>query len=495
VGPQGGRSVNAGDIAGTVSGPEPGLDSDDPLDSGGAVQLLVVDDEQDMESLFRLRFRRDIRAGRLTFRFFNDPVAALEAVNQDESLEVVITDLNMPGLHGLDLIGAIETMDRPVKVIVLTAYGDILNIRAAMMRGAFDFLMKPLDVDDLRTTLSKAVTITRRLRDGIDAAERVEELGERNRLVEEVFGRHVSRDVMAHLLASDTGAGLSERRHLTLLMADIRGFSHMVEALEPEEAVASLNDYLQTATEIILSHNGTIIEILGDGLLVFFGAPVEDEKAPEHAACAALELQLAMDSLNDRHREQGWPEMAVGIGIHTGTAVVGTIGSALRQKYAALGSSVNLVARIEDQTLGGQVLVSADTLEALGAMARTWGEPGELVLKGISDPVLVHDLVGLGEPYELALPERFGGLEVLEPPGAGEIGQVVRNRIGRLLPAAVVAIGPNAVEVQSELDADRLDEVVLRYEGRELYGKVNEAGDGRLLVAVTSIAGGAESDG
>ncbi len=197
-----------------------------------------------MESLFRLRFRRDIRAGRLTFRFFNDPVAALEAVNQDESLEVVITDLNMPGLHGLDLIGAIETMDRPVKVIVLTAYGDILNIRAAMMRGAFDFLMKPLDVDDLRTTLSKAVTITRRLRDGIDAAERVEELGERNRLVEEVFGRHVSRDVMAHLLASDTGAGLSERRHLTLLMADIRGFSHMVEALEPEEAVASLNDYL-----------------------------------------------------------------------------------------------------------------------------------------------------------------------------------------------------------------------------------------------------------
>ena len=146
-----------------------------------------------------------------------------------------------------------------------------------------------------------------------------------------------------------------------------------------------------------------------DGLLVFFGAPVEDEKAPEHAACAALELQLAMDSLNDRHREHGWPEMAVGIGIHTGTAVVGTIGSALRQKYAALGSSVNLVARIEDQTLGGQVLVSADTLEALGAMARTWGEPGELILKGISDPVLVHDLVGLGEPYELALPERFGG--------------------------------------------------------------------------------------
>ena len=469
-------------------GPDGGESDEDLV---GAVQLLVVDDEVDMESLFRLRFRRDIRDGRLSFRFFNDPAKALDAVAEDPSLEVIITDLNMPGIHGLDLIERVETLDRPVKVIVLTAYGDIQNIRAAMMRGAFDFLMKPLDVEDLRVTLAKAAAITRRLRAGLDAAERARMLDERNQFVEEVFGRHVSKDVMSHLLTSPSGLGISERRELTFLMADIRGFSHMVESMEPEDAIAALNSYLQAATEVILSHNGTVIEILGDGLLVFFGAPVEDPKSPEHAACAALELELAMEQLNARHREKGYPEMAVGIGVHTGAAVVGTIGSSLRQKYAALGRSVNLVARIEEQTLGGQVLVSGATLDALGPLAMTRDTPYEVRLKGMAAPVPVFDLVGLGSPYDLTLPDRFSDLVEVDPPREAEIALVLNNRISRMHTAKIHAASKNALRLVSGLSADRLDEVVVVDEGRELFGKVSgfEPETSEMLVAITSVAG------
>ena len=114
-----------------------------------------------------------------------------------------------------------------------------------------------------------------------------------------------------------------------MLLADIRGFSRLSKELPPEQVVRVLNGYLEVAVERILARGGTINEILGDGLLVFFGAPIHDDAAAEHAVAAALELQLAMAELNERHRLAGLPELAIGIAIHTGEAVVGTVGSAL----------------------------------------------------------------------------------------------------------------------------------------------------------------------
>jgi adenylate cyclase len=462
----------------------------DASTSPEVIHLVVVDDEVDMESLFRLRFRREINEGSLEFSFFNNPVDALEAVAKDPSFDVVITDLNMPEIHGLDLIDKVETMNRPLKVIVLTAYGDIRNIRAAMMRGAFDFLMKPLDVEDLRVTLNKAVTITRRLREGLAAASRARFLSDRNRFIEDVFGRYVSKDVMTHLLASPSGRGASERRDLTLMMVDIRGFTHMVEDLDPEDSVAILNNYLETATQIILSHNGTIIEIMGDGLLVFFGAPVDDPEAAEHAACAALELMQAMEDLNQVHRMKGYPDLALGIGVHTGGAIVGTIGSSLRQKYAALGSSVNLVSRIEDQTIGGQVLISESTLAALGDLALTRGSPYELRLKGFAHPVMVHNLVGLKGSYDISLPDRMLDIVRFDPPPEATIALVVNNRISHHQPASILAGSDAALHLVTELPVEVFDEVVVIDSSREMFGKVFETtpAASEVLVAITSMS-------
>ena len=456
---------------------DPASDSEEPPGSPEPVELLVVDDEEDVEALFRLRFRKELRRDELRLRFLSDPVAALNVIETDPDIEVVVTDLNMPGMNGLELIEHVDRLGRDLKTIVLTAYDDMANIRAAMMRGAFDFQVKPLQIDDLRATINKAVELVRALRAGDAAIQKASELDAHNQFIEEIFGRYVSHDVKTHLLASPEGFGRSERRMLTVLMADIRGFTTLADLLAPEYAVEMLNGYLETASEVILRRNGTINEILGDSLLVFFGAPLQDELAAEHAVAAAVELQLAMAELNDRHRSKDLPGLEIGIGIHTGEALVGTIGSRHRQKYAAVGKNVNLVSRIEGQTLGGQILVSEATRSAVGDSLETSGQV-QLRLKGVADPVTVHEVRGLGAPYGLRLHRSRAQLVELSEPRAAVIYPISNERVGQAQEGEILATSPDASRVRCSVELEAGEEILLRDNGSERSARVTH--DGRL---------------
>lgn len=459
------------------------------------VRLLVVDDEEDTEALFRGRFRKELRRGEYDLMFSTDPVHALKIVDENPDLEVLVTDLNMPQMNGLELLAEVAKLRRPMKTIVLTAYHDLANIRAAMRRGAFDFQVKPLDPEDLRTTISKAVTNVRELKAGEQARQQALDLAKQNRRVESIFGRYVSEDVKSHLLASPEGHQGGERRTLTVLMADIRGFSRMSDTLPPERVVQVLNSYLERAADVILKHNGTINEILGDGLLVFFGAPVADAAATEHATAAALELQIAMHDLNARHAEEGLPELAIGIGIHTGEAVIGTIGSQRRQKYAAVGKNVNLVGRIESNTVGGQILLSDWAYQEISDIARTSGS-FRVRVKGFADPILVHDIKGLGGRYNLQLPNANRDLTRLSTPMPISLAVIKDKVVGEPHPAEVVAGGDEAVRIHTEFVVAPFDDLLLqvadfRVDG-EVFAKVVEcdvrAGVCDLLAVYTSIS-------
>ena len=228
-----------------------------PFETTDPIKLLVVDDEPDVITLFELRFRHEIESGEFSMRYASNGSEALDVASTDPELEVVVTDLNMPGMSGLELLARLDELHRPVKTIVLTAYGDMANIRTAMMRGAFDFQVKPLDIDDLRTTIRKASTIVRDLRAGEDARRRAVTLEERNRYLTEVFGKYVSDDVVEQLLAAPDGIELGgETRTLTLLLADIRGFTRLAKELPPEQVVRVLNGYLEVAVERILAARG-----------------------------------------------------------------------------------------------------------------------------------------------------------------------------------------------------------------------------------------------
>ncbi|CAM4151726.1 Adenylate cyclase 2 [Mycobacterium basiliense] len=461
------------------------------LNSQQPARLLVVDDGEGVEALFRGRFRKELRRGEYELSFSKDPVQALQIVGNSPDIEVLVTNLNMPQMNGLDLLTEVAKLGRPLKTIVLTACNDLANIRAAMMRGAFDFQLTPLDLEDLRVTISKAVTIVRELQAGEAAHQRALELADQNRRVENIFGRYVSEEVKTHLLACPEGHQNSERRTLTMLMADIRGFTRLSEILSPERALQVLNAYLERATDVVLRWNGTINEILGDGLLVFFGVPNSDGEAAEHAVAAALELQLAMDELNVSHRERGLPELGIGIGVHTGEAVVGTIGSPRRQKYTAIGKNVNLVARIESNTVGGQVLVSQSTHREICHISQTSGT-FKVRVKGLTEPIDVYDIRGLGGKYDLHLPIVNRSVTHLAVPRPIGIAVIKNKIIGAVHPAEVTGTGEEAVQIRTDTEISPFSDLVLDVSGAQVFAKAIECSfrDGvyDVVAVYTSVA-------
>lgn len=189
-----------------------------------------------------------------------------------------------------------------------------------------------------------------------------EQLELRNRFIRETFGRYLADEVVATLLESPTGVRLGgEKRKITMMMADLRGFTSLSERLAPERVVAILNRYLATMVKIIKQYGGTIDEFIGDAIFVLFGAPIWQEDDAQRAVACAVAMQLAMAEVNDQNGQEDLPEVEMGIGIHTGQVVLGNIGSPERMKYGVVGRHVNLASRIQSYTTGGQILISETT--------------------------------------------------------------------------------------------------------------------------------------
>ena len=221
--------------------------------------------------------------------------------------------------------------------------------------------------------------------------------------IRETFGRYVSDDVVAILLSSPEALALGgELRKVTVLMSDLRGFTALAERLSPEDAITFLNGYLQTMVDLILHYRGTINEIMGDGILVIFGAPTAAANDTERAVACALAMQLAMDGVNARSRERGLPEVEMGIGIHTGDVIVGNIGSQRRMKYAAVGTHVNLTGRIESYTTGGQILISESTRQEVASLVGV-SRQLQIEAKGVRQTLTVWEVTGIGGVHALFL--------------------------------------------------------------------------------------------
>jgi adenylate cyclase len=220
--------------------------------------------------------------------------------------------------------------------------------------------------------------------------------------VRDTFGRYLTDEVVTAVLKSGLQMG-GEKRKVTMMMTDLRGFTSLSERLAPEQVVAMLNGYLGAMTEVINRYRGTIDEFIGDAIFVLFGAPLQEDDDAERAVACALAMQLAMSGVNDNNRRDGLPDLEMGIGIHTGEVVVGNIGSAKRMKYGVVGSHVNLTARVQSHTTGGQVLVTAATQREITAALMTSKEIS-IKAKGMERPVPVCEVLGIGGRHTLQLP-------------------------------------------------------------------------------------------
>ncbi len=215
-------------------------------------------------------------------------------------------------------------------------------------------------------------------------------LRERERLKTN-FARYVSAVVLEKILHSETPAKVEgERRKITVMFSDIRHFTQMAEALPPEQVVALLNQYFDRMIDVIFANYGTLDKFIGDGIMVEFGTPLDDPLQEEHAVTAAFGMSEALKKLNEEWKGQAKKPFEIGIGIHTGLAIVGNIGSERRMEYTAIGDTVNVASRLEQLTkqLQHEILISETTYMALQRKFRC-RNLGLIQLPGRTEPIHV----------------------------------------------------------------------------------------------------------
>jgi adenylate cyclase len=281
--------------------------------------------------------------------------------------------------------------------------------------------------------------------------EKLESLRQRD-FTRATFGRYLSNEVVEELMESPEGLKMSgEMREVTFLVSDLRGFTSLSSRLSPREVINILNSYLEPMVEIIARYRGTVDEFQGDGILVFFGAPLSASDDPERAVACAIEMQNKMVEINKEQLRNNLPELTMGIGINTGEVVVGNIGSEKRSKYGAVGTAINTTYRIESYTTGWQILISQDTYEKVRSKVRV-RRTVETQFKGIDHPITLYDIIGMEGNYQISLaekePQLFADLESPLPISCFLMEGKTVSEMN--IPGCITRLGASAAEVSLE---------------------------------------------
>ena len=227
---------------------------------------------------------------------------------------------------------------------------------------------------------------------------------ERLRLIDfirDTFGRYLSKKLVDEILETPEGQKIGGRTEtVTILMSDLRGFTSLSETRDPEEMVKLLNRYLERMSKVILAYDGVIDEFIGDAILAVFGVPETRDDDAERAVACGLAMQNALMELNQEIVSKGYPPLEMGVGINTGTVIVGNIGSELRAKYGIVGSAVNEAARIESNTTGGQVLIGESTYRLVKDLVNA-DSPQTVMMKGLKKPLVSYPVSAIGPPYDV----------------------------------------------------------------------------------------------
>jgi adenylate cyclase len=351
--------------------------------------ILVVDDEPDLEALVTQKFRRQIRDGAISFVFARDGVEALRSLEARPDVDLVVSDINMPRMDGLSLLQKLQEADDKKSTIIVSAYGDMSNIRTAMNRGAFDFLTKPIDFADFEATIGKTIRHVEMLRD----ARRRQADAER---AHAALSRFFSPQI-ASRLAMDSGTEMSvHRRDIATFFTDITGFTSLSETIAPETLISLLNDYIGAMTEIVFTHEGTVAKIIGDAIQVLFNAPGDQPDYAARAVACALDLDAWAEEFRRTCNAKGVAVGATRFGIHAGPALVGNFGGGRLFEYTAYGDTVNAAARLQsaNKRLGTRICVSAAVVEGVSNFR---GRPiGDLMLRGRSEPLRAYEPLSEG---------------------------------------------------------------------------------------------------
>jgi len=452
------------------------------------ITVLLVDDQLLIGEVVRrmLTKEKDI-----SFHYCQNPDNAIDMACQIHPT-VILQDLHMPSERvGLALLRQFKTdpATLDVPLIILSTNETPLIKAETFFQGANDYIVK------LPDRLEVIARIRYHSRGYINLLERNEayrallksqkQLEVRNRFIRKTFGRYISDEIVEAVLETPGGLKLGgEKRIVTVLMADLRGFTSLSEEVSAENVVDMLNIFLEAMTEIILKYHGTINTFIGDAIMVVFGAPEKrnDDDAMRAVTCA-LAMQKKMSDVNKQCIIKRYPQLKMGIGINTGEVVAGNIGSQKRLKYDFIGHNVNIAARIEAYSIGGQILISEKTLEAC-QLKLTVASQMQVVAKGIKKPIVIYDITGVNDDDSLCLVSQEK-LTLIQLDKSFPVHMTIidsENRGGSIVfQGAVLKLGPAAAEIKASRNCRHLTNLSLSLVDTdkkrltsESYGKVTE---------------------
>ena len=343
-------------------------------------KILVVDDEPDLESLIKQRFRKKIRENEYEFIFARNGNHALEQLKKHTEVEIVLCDINMPEMDGLTLLTKLNEKHHLLKSIMVSAYGDMENIRVAMNRGAFDFITKPINFEDLEVTMEKTIKHVMQIRQTMKA------LKENN-----ILKMYVDETVLNFMSGKEYESSLkaNETIDATVAFIDICGFTKITEKESPDTVVNLLNSYFDIIVKEVLEQDGIIDKFMGDAVMAVFSGEYHLDRAID--ACLSVRDKISKISAKNSPGEY---KPNVSIGINGGEIVSGNIGSIdlRRLDFTVIGDPVNLALRLQTAAEEGQILITEASYEKVKESFKC-EKVGELNLKNKKEKVMAYSVV------------------------------------------------------------------------------------------------------
>jgi adenylate cyclase len=339
-------------------------------------KILVADDEPDLQVLIKQKFRQKIREQQYEFLFALNGNEALDQIQQHPDIAIVLSDINMPEMDGLTLLARLNEVSPLTKTVIVSAYGDMDNIRTAMNRGAFDFITKPVNFEDLQLTMEKTINHVAQLKETLRAIKENNIL--KMYVDENVLSFMGSREFESSLMANETVEA-------TVAFIDICSFTSISETEAPDTVVTLLNKYFDLMVKEIIAQNGIIDKFIGDCIMAVFKGPYHLDRAID--ACLAINNIETLPVINNFLPK-------VSIGINSGEMISGNIGSATlkRLDYTVIGDTVNIAQRLQGVAATGQILINDICYEKV-KQSFNCNKIGSASLKNKADALVLYEVL------------------------------------------------------------------------------------------------------
>lgn len=344
-------------------------------------KILVVDDEADLEMLVKQKFRKKIRENIYEFIFAQNGEEALKKVIEHPDLEIILSDINMPVMDGLTLLSRLPEANPLLKAVVVSAYGDMQNIRTAMNRGAFDFICKPVDFEDLEVTMEKTIVHVKQLQETLKAIK------ENN-----ILKMYVDENVLNFMASKEFESTIlkNELLEASVLFIDVCGFTAITEQIPANDVVAILNGIFDEIVKEIIAQSGHVDKFMGDAVMAVFRGEYHLDRAID----VALSVKEKISNIEITLKGDKKYKPQISIGVNSGEMVSGNIGSASlkRLDYTVIGDAVNIAQRLQTIAKSGQIIITEEvylkTKESFKCV-----QNGEFILKNKAKPFNTYEVI------------------------------------------------------------------------------------------------------